>query len=147
MATALKVSRGSFYWHFRDLEDFLAEIRAAWQDRMTERIIRDLDEKPGPERLRHLMQRGFVGQRRLDRAIRSWAAEDEAVAALVAQVDTRRVSHIAALLVAAGIGDRQAQARATFLYWAYLGQTFVAAPAHATISADALEEIAALFQA
>lgn len=147
MAAALEVSRGSFYWHFQDIEDFLVEVRAAWRDRMTEQIIRDLDAKPGPERLRHLMQRGFVGQRRLDRAIRSWAAEDETVAALVAEVDTRRVSHIAALLVAAGVGEPRARARATFLYWAYLGQTFVAAPAHETISADALEEIAALFQA
>lgn len=146
MAEALDVSRGSFYWHFRDIEDFLAEVRAAWRDRMTEQIIRDLDEKPGPERLRHLMQRGFVGQRRLDRAIRSWAAEDAAVAALVAEVDTRRVTHIAELLSAAGVPVARAQTRATFLYWAYLGQTFVVDARHATVPGPALEEIAALFE-
>src|SRR5713226_1775567 len=90
MSTALKVSRGSFYWHFRDVADFRSQILRSWQERMTDQVIRELAEKAEPDRLKHLAKRAFVEKPRLDRAIRSWAAEDEDVAAIVASVDARR---------------------------------------------------------
>jgi hypothetical protein len=46
-------------------------------------------------------RRAFVTKRSVERAIRSWAAEDKDVAATVAAVDARRVSYIAKMLVAA----------------------------------------------
>ena len=147
MATKLKVSRGSFYWHFRDIADFRAQLLGGWQARTTDRVIQDLEERAGPDRLKHLLQRGFGGGRRsLDRAIRSWAAEDEDVAAVVAAVDARRVDYIAGLLAAAGVEHRKAFARAAFLYWAYLGQAVVMDRRHAAIDAAALEDIADLFE-
>src|ERR1700724_2716783 len=33
MATKLKVSRGSFYWHFSDIADFRAQLLRSWQER------------------------------------------------------------------------------------------------------------------
>jgi len=147
MATKLKVSRGSFYWHFRDIADFRAQLLGGWQARTTERVIQDLEERAEPDRLKHLLQRGFGGGRRsLDRAIRSWAAEDAEVAAAVAAVDARRVDYIAGLLTAAGVETQKALARATFLYWAYLGQAVVMDRRHASIDAKALVDIAALFE-
>src|SRR6186997_2442817 len=47
MATRLKVSRGSFYWHFRDIADFRAALLHAWQERLTEQVIRNLDARRG----------------------------------------------------------------------------------------------------
>ena len=43
MATALKVSRGSFYWHFRDIADFRSQILRSWQERTTDQVIRELE--------------------------------------------------------------------------------------------------------
>ncbi len=146
MATALNVSRGSFYWHFRDIGDFRSQILRSWQERMTDQIIRKIADKAGPERLRQLMRRAFVEQPHLDRAIRSWAAEDEAVAAVVASVDASRVAYIAKLLVAAGVGSRRALSRAAFMYWAYLGQALVLGPSHASVSASAIDDISDLFE-
>jgi AcrR family transcriptional regulator len=92
MATKLKVSRGSFCWHFQDIADFRSQVLRCWQDRTTEQVIRDLETaRAEPDRLKHLMRRAFVTKRGLERAIRSWAAEDKNVAAIVAAVDTRRV--------------------------------------------------------
>src|ERR1051325_5648213 len=85
MAEALKVSRGSFYWHFRDIADFRAQLLKAWQEQATDRVIRDLEaEKARQDRLKQFMRRAFATRRSLDRAIRSWAAEDREVAAIVA---------------------------------------------------------------
>ena len=82
----------------------------------------------------------------MDRAIRSWGAEDETVARIVASVDRRRVARIARLLTEAGVERDRAIDRAAFLYWAYLGQAVIMDPRHASVPATALDEIADLFE-
>jgi len=147
MATKLKVSRGSFYWHFRDIADFRSEVLRSWQERTTDQVIQELEAaKAEPDRLKHLMKRAFIAKRSLDRAIRSWASEDEDVAAIVASVDARRVAYIAKLLVAAGVESRRALPRAAFMYWAYLGQAIVMDPRHSTIAVSAMDDISDLFE-
>ena len=147
MATKLKVSRGSFYWHFRDIADFRAQLLRSWQERSTEQVIRDLDaRKAEPDRLRQFMKRAFAARRDLDRAVRSWAAEDEEAARIVASVDARRVAYIAKMLVGVGVESRQALGRAAFLYWAYLGQPIVMDPRHSSIPESAIDDIGELFE-
>src|SRR5262249_61033587 len=99
MATTLKVSCGSFYWHFRDIADFRSQILRSWQERMTDQVIQEVAGKAEPDRLRHLLKRAFVEKPRLDRAVRSWAAENEDVATIVASDESRRDADIAKLLV------------------------------------------------
>ena len=148
MASGLNVSRGSFYWHFRDIADFRSQVLRSWQERSTDQVIRDLDAREGePDRLKDLMRRAFSGTRKLDRAVRSWAAEDADVAAVVASVDGRRVARIAKLLAEAGVDGEQAGHRAAFLYWAYLGQPVVMDASHASMPAEALDDISDLFEA
>jgi len=147
MAAKLKVSRGSFYWHFRDIADFRSQILESWQEHTTDQIIQELEaEKAEPDRLKHLMRRALKAKPRLDRAIRSWAAADEDVATIVASVDARRVTYIAKLLAAAGVESRKALPRAAFMYWAYLGQAIVMDPRHSTLSATAVDDISDLFE-
>lgn len=147
MATELKVSRGSFYWHFRDIADFRSQVLRSWQERTTEQVIRDLDAiEAAPDRLKLLMRQAFGTKRSLDQAIRSWAAVDKDVATIVAAVDTRRVSYIANMLTAAGVESRRALPRAAFIYWAYLGQPIVMDPRLATIPSAALDDISDLFE-
>ena len=147
MAAKLKVSRGSFYWHFRDIADFRSQLLRSWQERSTDQIIRELEAgKAEPDRLKHLTKRAFAAKRDLDRAIRSWAAEDEDVAKIVASVDARRVAYIAKMLVAAGVESKKALPRAAFMYWAYLGQAIVMDPRISSIPALALDDISDLFE-
>ena len=147
MSAQLKVSRGSFYWHFRDIADFRSQLLRSWQEISTDQIIRDLDARQGePDRLKHLTRQAFAGKRSSDRAIRSWATVDKNVAKIVASVDGRRVAGIAKLLAEAGVESKRALDRAAFLYWAYLGQTIVMDTRHSSMSVAALDEIGALFE-
>ena len=110
-------------------------------------MIRDIEaDEPGPGRLKRLVRRAFDGRLSVDRAVRSWAAQDVAVAKVVASVDAGRVAYIASLLVAAGVENRKALDRAAFLYWAYLGQAIMMDPRHASIAAAGLDEIVGLFE-
>ena len=146
MAQALKVSRGSFYWHFRDIADFRAQLLATWRLRSVENVIRELDSQAEPDRLKYLMRRAFSIKLSLERAIRAWAVEDPQAAAAVQTVDAGRAAYIAGLLVSAGVEAAKAQARAGFIYWAYLGQAVVVDPRHASLRPEALDDISDLFE-
>lgn len=147
MAERLKVSRGSFYWHFRDIGDFRTQLLAAWREATTDQVIRDLDARaPGPGGLQLLLQRTLRPGRSLERAVRAWAAEDPEAAAAIAEVDARRVARVESLLTEAGVPAAVAAPRAAFLYWAYLGQSVVMDPRHNTIPPEAIDDIAALFE-
>jgi AcrR family transcriptional regulator len=152
MADGLKVSRGSFYWHFRDIADFRGQLLKSWQESSTDQIIDELDARRGEPRLLQrfahaaFMGAAFKGRRELDRAMRSWAAEDRTVAAVVAAVDARRIARLSKFLLDAGVARERATHRAAFLYWAWLGQSAVMDPRHTTLPAAALDDITGLFQ-
>lgn len=146
LAAGLKVSRGSFYWHFKDIAAFRSQILQVWQDRATDQVIRDIDAAiVGPARLTHLMKLAFNEDRSLDRAIRIWAANDPAAAAAVAAVDARRIAYIAKLLSESGVHCHAALPRAEFIYWAYIGQPAVMNPEHTAITEADLDDLSALF--
>ena len=140
MSARLNVSRGSFYWHFRDIQDFRSQLLQRWQEISTDHVIDELDARPSdPERLRHLqVERAFSGQRKMDQAVRSWAAQDKSVASLVASVDARRIARVARLLAEAGVEGERAAHRAMFLYWAFLGQAAVIDQRHSSMPAHTL---------
>jgi AcrR family transcriptional regulator len=148
MAAKLKVSRGSFYWHFRDIGDFRSQLLQSWREAATDEVIRDLDARwTGRDRLTNLIRQAFGGRRNLDGAIRSWAAEDKDVAAVVAAVDLKRIAHIEKLLVEAGVRNELARHRAFFLYWAYVGHPLVRETHLSSLSPLAVDDISHLFQA
>lgn len=154
LAAALGVSRGSFYWHFRDIADYRAQLLESWRERATEQIIRDIEARQAePDRLHALLTGAFVEKPALARAaspwaaedaIRAWAARDAGIAAAVASVDDRRVDYIAELLRAAGVDGDAARARAAFLYWAYLGQAIIMGRRHAAATPAAIDDICRL---
>lgn len=122
LAKALKVSRGSFYWHFADLAAFHAAVLGHWREVAAERIIADLERAPdGVNPLRLLLGRTFSGRLALERAVRSWATFDSEARAAVQAIDRRRLDYVELLLRKAGLRQDLAQARAQVLYWAFIG--------------------------
>ena len=147
MATALGVSRGSFYWHFVDIADFKTQVLDAWARGTTDQV-RELvaNAGDGVDRLSELMRLVFGAGRQLDRSVRAWAASEPPIAVLVADVDVKRAAFVSDLLREAGVAEPAATRRGAFLYWALLGQTFVAAPAQAALADDGMADIADLFR-
>jgi AcrR family transcriptional regulator len=122
LAKSMGVSRGSFYWHFADIEAFHGELLRLWRDIAAERIIADVDAASEKDNaLQVLLHRVFGEQRALENAVRRWATVDSAARAAVQAIDRRRVSYVEGLLRAAGVADDDAHTRAQILYWSYLG--------------------------
>jgi AcrR family transcriptional regulator len=123
VAKKLDVTRGSFYWHFRDRDDLLARMLESWRNAATEQIIERFDRKRGEHRelIKELLSLPFRGRAahraaRVELAIRDWARRDPMARHAVDDVDSRRVSYIAQCFSALGFDIAEARSRAFLLY-------------------------------
>jgi AcrR family transcriptional regulator len=112
------VSKGSFYWHFRDREELLNSVLACWEGEETAW----LDEAAGGDnsaaaRWATLVERSTDARRcRLEAALGAWARRDDRLAVRVAAIDKARREFIADVLEDVGFAPRAADS------WAALAQ-------------------------
>jgi AcrR family transcriptional regulator len=123
LARRLSVTRGSFYWHFKDRDDLLKSVLKTWRDAATEQIIQRFDTRhPDPRVLiKDLISLPFRGDRasraaNTELAIRAWARRDPMARQAVDEVDERRISYHAQVFSALGFPIPEARSRAFVLY-------------------------------
>ena len=122
LAKAMRVSRGSFYWHFADIAAYHAAILARWHEVAAEQIIANVEAASKDENpLALLLGRVFSEKLTLEKAVRSWAAVDAKARTAVQAIDRRRLGYVENLLTQSGLSAEIARARAQILYWAFLG--------------------------
>lgn len=123
LAAQLGVTRGSFYWHFRDREDLLRRVLDAWREQATEQLTARL-ERPhaSPQaQLRDVISLPFRGRSaaraaRIELAIRAWARRDLMARSAVDEADKSRLDYHRRLFSALGFPQRESRARAFLLY-------------------------------
>ena len=123
ICSALGVTKGSFYWHFKDRDDFVRSVVQFWSDRFTDPVVERITSLGGSpqERTKALMHAVSEGRfARYDVSIRAWAAQDpDLVAAIVKAVDKRRLAFAGSLFTEMGLDGPVAEMRARALV-AYL---------------------------
>ena len=116
LAETLRVTKGSFYWHFKGREDLLSGVLDAWRLRMTSEtraLILDTSGTPW-ERLERLLRiaisaRPDVPGGPFEMTLRDWARRDAKVAEVVREVDAERIAFAAQLYREAGLRESDAQ--------------------------------------
>lgn len=129
LARDLGVSRGSFYWHFGSLEEFLRALLERWREMQTEAVMAAVraGEHVGAGRLEHLLATARkMAADRYDPAMRSWAMRDKEVARAVAEIDLKRIDFTASIFREAGFDRKEARIRAQMLYMCRVGETMMA---------------------
>ena len=142
LAKAMGVSRGSFYWHFADVDTFHAAVLQHWREVAVEQIIAAVEATPadqGP--MEQLLRRAFSRRSAVEGAIRSWATHDPAARTTVEAVDQRRLDYLESLLETSAVAPDIARARARILYWAYLGFAWSETPLPRGTQDAALDEL------
>ncbi len=124
LCTRLKVTKGSFYWHFTDMNAYRAALIDTWaavrdEDRG---YFDDLSGEPPRQRLARMMT-ALVGPRHwmLERAMREWARSEPAVAAAVRASDRRVIAAVRQAFLDDGFGPEQADIRAGATFAAGIG--------------------------
>mgnify|MGYP003627736123 CR=1 FL=1 len=128
LATRLGVTKGSFYWHFRDRQDLLGSLPAFWAERQTGPVLAaGTAVAGGPvDRLRAVAE--FLGREdpdRYDNAMRAWAQFDAGVAGTVREIDQRRLAFATEQFRAAGLSVEEAATRARLFYFYDVGGQIV----------------------
>ncbi len=123
LAGELAVTRGSFYWHFRDREDLLRQVLKAWRDNATEQLTARLERasRDPLAQLRDVLSLPFRGRAavraaRIELALRAWARHDSMARAAVDEADASRIDYIAQVFSALGFAPIESRHRAFVLY-------------------------------
>lgn len=121
LAKRLGVTKGSFYWHFKDRDALLAMTLERWRRRATLALIERTDRGAPAERLRQILQLPFRGRRAaqaasVELAVRLWGRGDPRAQATLEEVDELRLRYISQVFVEAGAPADEARARAILTY-------------------------------
>ena len=121
------MTKGRFYWHFKDRHDLLTAMLEHWR----EGRIRDIEKittiTPGRERDQlHFAIEVYGASRNrkgmaIELAVRDWARRDPQAAAVVESVDLYRLECTRKLFVGAGMSDAEAKSRSLLLYACVFG--------------------------
>jgi AcrR family transcriptional regulator len=124
LAAALKVTKGSFYWHFKDRPALLSALLEAWQASATGDIIARVEARGGDasQKLGHLFAIVIGADGRFDMAVRNWADQDADARAAMTGVDQTRLDYVTGLFTELGFGPAESLARARFAYQGLIGQ-------------------------
>jgi AcrR family transcriptional regulator len=122
LAKRCGVTKGSFYWHFKDRQALLDATLEAWCAGRIRDIEKNTTVAPGKEadQLRHAIDWYGANRNRkgmaIELAIRDWARHDKRAAATVETVDLYRLRCTERLLLAAGTPAADAKSRSLLLY-------------------------------
>ena len=131
LAKSLHVTKGSFYWHFRDRPDLLFAVLDFWKLGRISDIVKQTRCEPGQEReqLNHVLAVYSASRNRkgirIELAIRDWARRDPLAAAVVEEVDAARFDCARRLFLARGMSEQEAATRSILLYAYVFGQSLM----------------------
>lgn len=127
LAKQCGVTKGSFYWHFRDRQDLLEAVLERWKEGRIRDIEKTTTVMPGQEQaqLHYAIEVYGASRNRkgisIELAVRDWARHDAVAAAVVESVDLYRLECTRKLFVATGMSDAEAKSRSLLLYACVFG--------------------------
>lgn len=126
LAKTLNVTRGGFYWHFKDRDDLLNALLVNWEQRSNAMFEAALsgNHADGVAEFRALVDAWItedIYSPAYDSAVRDWARISESVAKAVRRVDNHRIEIIKRIFKDMGFDDDEAFIRARITYFHQVG--------------------------
>ena len=123
LARDLGITKGSFYWHFKNLDDLKAHMARAWKATQIS-FLRDLVENQTGQAaidLKALIDFTVSKDSHHDIGIRAWSLHDKSVEAAVKSVDKARLNYIEGIFKQMGYQGNDLKNRARVLYFYQVG--------------------------
>ena len=123
LAKLLNVTKGSFYWHFKDRAAFIEAMLQEWRRHATLAIIERLESthEPALQRLHRLLRLQFDARQaefgaEVELSVRLWGRSDRAAARVLKEIDDLRLRYISKLIEELGVPKRESRVRAILVY-------------------------------
>jgi AcrR family transcriptional regulator len=131
LAARLGVSKGGFYWHFKDRAALLEEMLDSWEQSVVGDVIAQVESEPGTPRakLQHLFQLASTSPDLLpvELALRDWSRRDGEVAARLHRVDNQRMEYLRSLFGPICVDEDDVEARSILAFSLFIGSNFIVA--------------------
>jgi AcrR family transcriptional regulator len=142
LAEALGVTRGGFYWHFKDRTALLHEMLETWEWASTDDVLQRVEAEGGDAR-RKIRRAGALTFSRellpIDLAVRDWSRRDPTVAERLRRVDNRRMEYLRSLFSTFCADEADVEARCLLAFSLAIGNHFIAADHSPRSRADVLD--------
>lgn len=109
LARRLGTTKGSFYWHFKDVPDFHSQLLSHWKAQALAAAVAGVEhETSEASALRKLAQIAAGSAENelsaaLEPAVRAWARSNTAAAVALAEIDAERLRYFTNLLKRCGV--------------------------------------------
>lgn len=118
----LKLTKGSFYHHFKNREDFSQRMLIYWEKTFTDDIIVKAGAENSPKKkLETLRALTFGLSKNAEKAIRAWAFRNSKVKKIQERVDRKRISFLKETYSELSKNRRQAEKKARLAYAIFVG--------------------------
>jgi len=131
LAKRLQVTKGGFYWHFKNRGELLDKMLLHWREGRISTIRRQVARASAAADTLNYLLGLYTDQTNprgnaIELAVRSWARNSPEAAETIAQVDRERLAAVAGLFRQLGSDEEAAHARAYLFYSYCFGQSLLA---------------------
>jgi AcrR family transcriptional regulator len=141
LAKGLGVSKGGFYWHFKDRQALLDEMLDSWEKAVVEDVIASVESQPADPRakLQQLFELAPSVDFAVELALRDWSRRDTDIAERLHQIDNRRMGYLRSLFGQFCADENDVEARSMLAFSLFIGSYFIAAQHGAKTRAQVLQ--------
>lgn len=130
IAKQMGVTKGSFYWHFKDLAEFQTAVLDEWERCHTRQAIACVEAFGGDHatKLRNVFLGSAGDNFPLARSVRAWSLINANAREVQTRVDQSRIDYLEQLLRGVGWADEDAVVLARWSYCAFIGYSTLEGP-------------------
>lgn len=122
----LGMTKGSFYHHFKNHQDYLENLLTYWEDKYTAQFIDYAEKGTTPlEKIERLNEMALSAYDDPEVYIRAWALTDDLARETVSRVDQQRLDYLIRLYTSLGMSDEKARIVSQTIYATLIGTQYL----------------------
>jgi AcrR family transcriptional regulator len=138
LTNRLGMTKGSFYHHFQNFQDYKEHLLSFYEDETTLQVIESAEQHEVPlDRFEQVIQATLHHHSQLEVSIRTWALQDPFVQNYQQRIDQRRLAYLAELAFLICHDRERAHRISQLFYSLYVGSQHILPP----VQGDALKAL------